>query len=156
MSSIRLFITCQYCMICHHNTHKHVTSTRNLKMHFHWYRYQIMPRYYAMILWVSYYFLFWTMWSSYKEPYDMRSFKISTAGDVWFWRYRPSNVMITADFPQVLVFINFLWAVYILTNHHKLNFLSNVKAPLKKMDNRQTKGHPQTKPSYQMYDFYDH
>ena len=29
-----------------------------------------------------------------------------------FSRYHPSNLMITADFTLVLVFINFLWAVY--------------------------------------------
>ena len=58
------------------------------------------------------FFLFWTIWCSFNRLCDVKSFKISTAYDVWFSRYRPSNLMITADFALVLVFRNFLWAVY--------------------------------------------
>ena len=38
--------------------------------------------------------LFRTMCDSHKGPYDIRSRKISTAYDVWFLIYKPSNLML--------------------------------------------------------------
>ena len=57
-------------------------------------------------------FLSLTTLCSFKGLYDIKSFKISTACDIWFSRYRHLNLMIHADFSLVLVFIIFLWAVY--------------------------------------------
>ena len=82
-----------------------LTLTRTFMIHFHWHRNEIVLWYYVMIY--GYFF-----WCSLKGPCDTKSFKISTAYDVWFLRYRPSNLVITADFAMVLVFINLLWAVY--------------------------------------------
>ena len=45
---------------------------------------------------------------SFKGPSDIQSFKISTAYDGWFSRYRSSNLLITADFALMLMFIKFL------------------------------------------------
>ena len=47
-----------------------------------------------------------------KGPCDIICSKISTAYDVLFSRYRPSNMKLATDVAMVLVFINFLWAVY--------------------------------------------
>ena len=47
-----------------------------------------------------------------KGPCDIKSSKISTAYDVWFSRYRPSNMMLAMNSALELAFINFLWAVY--------------------------------------------
>ena len=52
------------------------------------------------------------MSSSVRGPCDIKSFKVSTAYDVLFSRYRPSNMMLAAASALVLVFINFSWAVY--------------------------------------------
>ena len=57
--------------------------------------------------------LFLTMSQSVKRPCDIIYFKISTAYDVWFSRYRLSKMKLATDSALVLVFINFLWAVYI-------------------------------------------
>ena len=104
----------QCCMICHHeptNTFERkamaLTLTRNIKIHFHLYRYEIMSWYYVVILWEFYHCLFWTMQRLFKRPYDIKALNISTAEDAWFSRYRTSKLVITADFPLVLVFIIF-------------------------------------------------
>ena len=47
-----------------------------------------------------------TMWCSFKGPCVIKSFKILTPYNIWFARYRPSDVLIPADFALVLVFIN--------------------------------------------------
>ena len=57
--------------------------------------------------------LFWTMCNYVKGPCDIKSFKISTAYEVWFSRYRPSSMKFVTNSALVLVFINFLWAVYV-------------------------------------------
>ena len=81
-----------------------------------------LVRNYAMVLCNDFMgillFLYWTMWCSFKETCDIKSFKTSTAYDVWFSRYRPSNLMITADFVMVLAFANFSWAVYRIVYNH--------------------------------------
>ena len=51
------------------------------------------------------FFLFWTMNSSFKRPCDIKSGKFSTAYDVWFSRYRPSNLVLTTD--SALAFVDF-------------------------------------------------
>ena len=120
MLLIRLVLIGQCCMICNHDTHNPferkymaLTLTRKFKIHFHWYRYEIL----ALVLCNDFmsisFFLFWTAYCSFKGPCDMKSSKIATAYDVWLSRYRPSNLVITTDFALVLVFINFLWAVYL-------------------------------------------
>ena len=53
------------------------------------------------------FFLFWTMNSSFKGPCDIKSVKFSTAYDVWFSRYRPSNLVLTTDSALVLAFVDF-------------------------------------------------
>ena len=64
-----------------------------------------MPWFYVMNLWICCYFHFFCNgWYSFKVPYDIWALKISTACDVWFSRYHPSNLMITADFTLVLVY----------------------------------------------------
>ena len=55
----------------------------------------------------------WIMCKSVKGSYDIKTWKISTAYDVWFSRYWPSNMELATDSVLVLVFINFLWAMYI-------------------------------------------
>ena len=122
MTLIRLFLICQYCIISRHDIHNQfwkkdmaLTLTRNFKIHFHWDRYELMPWYYVMILGVIYTFYFeQCQCESVKGPCDIKYFKISTAYDVWFSRYRLSNMTLATDSALLLVFINFLWAVYIL------------------------------------------
>ena len=58
----------------------------------------------------------------------MKSFKISTAYDVWFSKYRPSNLVINANFAQVVVFINFVWAVYVPAVIHN-NYTYDKRVP---------------------------
>ena len=74
--------------------------------------------------------LFWTMCQAVKGPCDIKYFKISTAYDVWFSRYRPSNMKLATDSALVLLFINFLWAVYVLglsaTSFPGLNCILNL------------------------------
>ena len=86
------------------------TLIRNFKVNFHWDRDEIMPWYYAIISWPIYWFV---LKHVCKRLCDIKSSKISTAYDVWFSRYRPSNLMLAKETSPVLVFINFLWAVYI-------------------------------------------
>ena len=57
--------------------------------------------------------LFWTMCNFVKGLCDIKSLKILTAYDVWFSRYQPTNMKLATDSVLVIVFINFLWAVYI-------------------------------------------
>ena len=73
----------------------------------------IPVRNYAMILCNDFilFSIFRTTWCSFKGPCDIKSFKIATAYAVWFSRYRPSNLLITADFALLLVFIIFMWVV---------------------------------------------
>ena len=106
-------------MIYHHDTHKHIWKKiycSYLNKEFQNSLPLIQVRNYAVVLCNDFmgilFFTFWAMWSSFKGPCDTKSFKISTAYDAWFSRYHPSNWMITADFALLLVFINFLWAVY--------------------------------------------
>ena len=106
MLLIRLSWICQCCMTYHHDTQNTferkdgaLTLTRNFKIH----RYEIMQWYYVMILWVILLFLFWTMSCSFKGPCNIKSFKISTAYDVWFSRYRPLNLMIGAGVHKLIV-----------------------------------------------------
>ena len=47
-----------------------------------------------------------------QGPCDIKYFKISTAYGVWFSRCRHPNMTLATDSALVLVFINFLWAVY--------------------------------------------
>ena len=116
---IRLLLVCQCCMICHHDTRRHIWKIRYgsyLNKKFLNSLPLVVVRNYVMELCNDVMdilsFLFWTMWCSFKGPCDVKSFKISTAYNVWFSRYRPLNLMITANFALVLVFIYFLWAVY--------------------------------------------
>ena len=53
------------------------------------------------------------LFCSMSWQYDMKSSQISSAYNIWLSRYRPSNLMLTTEFVLVLVFVNFLWAVYI-------------------------------------------
>ena len=116
MLLIRWFPICQ-CCLCHHGTHKHIWkkiygSYPNKKF---WNSLPLISvRNYTVVLcndsMGNSFFFLWTLWCCLKRPYDKKSFNISTAYDVRFSRYRPSNV-ITEDFALVLVFINFLWAV---------------------------------------------
>ena len=88
-----------------------------------------MPWYYVIILWIFYSFNFGPSVVILKNYVIKKSFKISTAYDIWFSTYRPSNLMITADCALVLVFINFLWAVYDkthLSNVAELTSIHNV------------------------------
>ena len=109
------------CMICHHASHKRIWKKRYgsyLNKNF-WNSLPSIPvRNYALVLRNNLMdiilFLFWTMLCSVTGPCDIKSFKISTAYDIWFLRYRRSNLMITADFALVVVFIKCLWAVYII------------------------------------------
>ena len=64
--------------------------------------------------------LFWTMCQSVKGPCDINYFKILTAYDVGFSRYRPSNLKLATDSALVLVFINFLGAVYVQLTHFSI------------------------------------
>ena len=75
---------------------------------------KVMPWYDVMILWVICSFCFGPCVILLKWFCDIKSFKISTAYDVWFSRYRPSNLMLATDTDsaQVLMFINVLWVVY--------------------------------------------
>ena len=66
--------------------------TRNSKVHFHWDRDEIMPWYYVMILGVIYSFYFGPWVILLYDHVIQKSVKISTAYDVWFSRYRPSNI----------------------------------------------------------------
>ena len=68
--------------------------------------------------------LFCTMCNSVKIPCDIKSFKVSTAYDVWFSRYRHSNLMLATDSALVLVFINTLWALYIYRIMYVLAWLT--------------------------------
>ena len=89
------------------------TLTWKFKVHLHWDRDEI----YAVVLRNDFrrnlIALFWTMCKSVKGLYDIKSCKISTAFDVWFSRYRPCNMKLSTDTAVVLVFINFLAAVYV-------------------------------------------
>ena len=59
------------------------------------------------------FFLIFPMRCSFHGPCSIISFKISTAYDVPFLRYRPSNLILTTDSMLVLVFVNLLWAMYL-------------------------------------------
>ena len=122
MSLIRLFLTCQCCMISHHDTHNQIWKKRygfylNKKLS------NSLPSRpglnHAVVLCNDFrgylLVLFWTMCNSVKGPCDVKSVKISAAHDLWFSRYRPSNMKLATDSALVLVFINFLWAVYDFT-----------------------------------------
>ena len=80
-----------------------------------------LDRNYAMVLYKYFtrnlLFLLQIMRCSFKWPCDIKSFKISTAYDVWFSRYRPSSLMLTTVFALVLVLINFLWGCTYLSRH---------------------------------------
>ena len=119
MPLIRLFLICQCCMFTHHDTHNQIWKKRygfytNKKLQS---SLPVRPeRNYTMTLcndfrgnWLV---LFWTMCNSVEGPCDIKSFKISTVYDIWFSRYRPSNMKLATHSALVLVFINFLWAVY--------------------------------------------
>ena len=58
-------------------------------------------------------FLFWNMRCSFKWSCNINSLNVSIAYNVSFPRYRPSNLMFTTDFAPMLVFENFLWAMYL-------------------------------------------
>ena len=88
------------------------TLTRNFQVHFHWDWDEIMPSFYVMILGLIYSFYFGHMCNSVKGPCDIKSLKILTAYDVWFSRYQTSNMKLATDSALVIVFINFLLAVY--------------------------------------------
>ena len=98
MSLIRLFLIFHCCMLCCYDTVKFeskdmsLTLTTNFNVHFHWDQDEIMPWYFVIILWVFYLFSFRTMCCSVQGPCDIKSFKISTAYEVWFSRYRPPNL----------------------------------------------------------------
>ena len=119
MLLIHLFFICQCWMICHHDIHKHIWKKiygSNLNKIF-WYSLSLIAvRNYAMVIchdfMIILFLSFWTMWWPFKGPCGIKSFKISTVYDVWFSRYHPSHLMIIPDFALVLVFLNFLWAVY--------------------------------------------
>ena len=110
------FFICQCFMISHHDTHNQIWKQR-----YGFYLNKIFEsslplrpgRNYAVVLCndfrVDLLALFWTTCNFVKGACDIKSFNISTASDVWFLRYRPSNMMLATD----TVFINFLWAVYI-------------------------------------------
>ena len=118
MPSIRWFFMYQCCMINRHDTHNQVWKKiygfyLNTKLQI---SLPLRPgRNYTVLLYndlkSNLLVLFWTMCYSVKQPCDIKSFKISTFYDVWFSRYRPSNMKLTTDSALVLVFINFLWAV---------------------------------------------
>ena len=91
------------------------TLTRNVKVHFHWYEYR---RNHAVVICNKLMgilsFWFWAVCCAFKGPCDIRLFKISTAYDVCFSRYLPSNLMLITDFALVLEFVNLLWVVFFL------------------------------------------
>ena len=93
---------------------KVVTLKRNFKVHFHWDRDEMMLYCYVMDLWVIYSFCFGPC-DSYKGVCDIKLFKISTAYVVLSSTF--SNLMLAMDSALVLVFINFLWAVYVFLWH---------------------------------------
>ena len=134
MSLIRLFLTCQCCMISHHDTHNQIWKKRygfylNKKLS------NSLPSRpglnHAVVLCNDFrgylLVLFWTMCNSVKGPCDVKSVKISAAHDLWFSRYRPSNMKLATDSALVLVFINFLWAVYVIFSELRLE-ISNCLA----------------------------
>ena len=66
-----------------------------------------MPWNYVVSLEIIYSFYFGPCVILLKGSCDIKLFKISTAYDVWFSRYRPSNMKLAMDSALVLVFINF-------------------------------------------------
>ena len=120
MYLIGLFLTCQCCITSLHDIHNQIWQKiygfyLNKKL---WSSLPWRPgRNYAVVLCNDFMgnllVLFWTKCQSVIGPCDIKYFKISTAYDVWFSRHRPSNMKLVTDSALVLVFINFLWAVYI-------------------------------------------
>ena len=103
MSLIRFFI-CQCSIISHHAIHNQISKKRfgsylNKKLQ------SSLPlrpgRNHAVVLcnglWGNLLVLFWTLCQSVKGLRDIKYFKISTAHDVWFSRYRPSNMKLATD-----------------------------------------------------------
>ena len=119
MSLIRLCFIYQCCIISHHAIHNQIWK-RRYGFYLNKKRLSSLPwrpgRNYAVVLCKDFrgnlLVLFWTVYQSVKGPCEIMHFKISTAYGVWFLRYRPSNMKLATDSALVLVFKNFLWAVY--------------------------------------------
>ena len=105
---------CHYCTISHPGNHNQIWKKTygfelNTKLC------SSLPlrpgRNYAVVLGKNFMgnlsFSYYAMSSSVRGPRDIKSIKISTAYDIWFSRYRHSNLMFPAESLLLLVFIIF-------------------------------------------------
>ena len=100
--------------ICHHGTHSQIWTKRYgsyLNKRFQCSLPLRPERNYAVILCniftVILFGLILALCCSFEGPCDIKSLKISTAYDVRFSRYRPSNLIVTTDSQLAHVFKNF-------------------------------------------------
>ena len=92
-----------------------LTLTRNFKIDFHWYGYEIMPWYYVMILWVSYYIYFGScdvllknIWYKTIQNFDSLRYLFLKMSSLEFDNYRRFRASAGFCFIVVVVLIRMI------------------------------------------------